>query len=191
MMCRGSNTGTELEPDMRKTRTSSEPSWLDPRNDRKTPFTDAELDVLADDFIARMADTQAWQDLVAEVGEQQAREVVKQRFGSSRREQPDQLATGRTFTLIGAEHHPRFGGIANAGGQGVASCWTRWSRHCTLASPSPATSPITPIAASSTSRSSTRSDWPRPALCRPWAASISVGGVGPAFKPAGLGTADV
>ena len=39
---------------------SSEPSWLDPRNDRKTPFTDAELDVLANDFIANMADTRAW-----------------------------------------------------------------------------------------------------------------------------------
>ena len=61
-----------------KKQPSSEPAWLDPRNDRKTPFSDAELDVLADDFIARMADTQAWQDLVAEVGEQQAREVVKQ-----------------------------------------------------------------------------------------------------------------
>ena len=48
-----------------KTPTSSEPFWLDPRNNCKTPFTDAELDVLADDFIARMADTQAWQDMVA------------------------------------------------------------------------------------------------------------------------------
>jgi len=65
-----------------KPQTSSEPSWLDRRNDRKTPFTDAELDVLADDFIARMADTQAWQDLVAEVGEQQAREVLKQRLAA-------------------------------------------------------------------------------------------------------------
>ena len=65
-----------------KTQTSSEPLWLDPRNDRRTPFTDAELGVLADDFIARMADTQAWQDLVAEVGEQQAREVVKQRLAA-------------------------------------------------------------------------------------------------------------
>jgi len=65
-----------------KTKKSSEPSWLDPRNDRKTPFTDAELDVLADDFIARMADTQAWRDLVAEVGEQRAREVVKQRLAA-------------------------------------------------------------------------------------------------------------
>jgi len=65
-----------------KTQTSSEPSWLDPRNERKTPFTDAELDLLADDFIARMADTQAWQDLVADVGKQQAREVVKQRLAA-------------------------------------------------------------------------------------------------------------
>ena len=65
-----------------KAQTSSEPSRLDPRNDRKTPFTDAELDVLADDFIARMADTQVWQDLVAEVGAQQAREVVKQRLAA-------------------------------------------------------------------------------------------------------------
>src|ERR1700730_13481577 len=96
-----------------KTQTSSEPSWLDPRNDRKTSFTDAELDVLADDFIARMADTQAWRDLVGEVGEQQAREVSETALGGSRREQPDQLATGRTFTLIGAEHHPRFWETAN------------------------------------------------------------------------------
>ena len=65
-----------------KTQMSSEPFWPDPRDDRKTPFTDAELDVLADDFIARMADTIAWQDLVAEVGEQRAREVVKQRLAT-------------------------------------------------------------------------------------------------------------
>ena len=65
-----------------KTQTSSEPSWLDPRNDRKTPFTDAELDVLVDDFISRMADTQTWQDLVAKVGEEHAREVVKQRLAA-------------------------------------------------------------------------------------------------------------
>jgi hypothetical protein len=73
----------ELEQDMKeKTQTSSEPSWRDPGNDRKRPFSDAELDVLADDFIARMVDTQAWQDLVAEVGEQRARELVKQRLAA-------------------------------------------------------------------------------------------------------------
>jgi len=60
--------------------TSSEPAWLDPHNDRKTPYTDAELDTLTDDHIAMMADTAAWRDLVAEVGEQRARDVVKQRL---------------------------------------------------------------------------------------------------------------
>ena len=65
-----------------KTRTSSEPSWLDPRNDRKAPFTDAELDVLVDDFIGRMADTQAWQELEAKVGQQQAKVVLKQRLAA-------------------------------------------------------------------------------------------------------------
>jgi len=65
-----------------KTQTSSEPCWLDARNDRKAPFSDGELDVLADDFIARMVDTQAWQDVVAEVGEQRARELVKQRLAA-------------------------------------------------------------------------------------------------------------
>ena len=80
-MCCGFDIGAEL--DMKeKTETSVEPSWLDPRNDRKTPYTDAELDVLVDDFIARMADTRAWQDMVAEFGEQQARQVVKQRLAA-------------------------------------------------------------------------------------------------------------
>ena len=65
-----------------KTQTSSEPSWHDPCNDRKMPFTDAELDDLVEYFIAGMADTQAWQDLVAEVGDQQAREVVKLRLAA-------------------------------------------------------------------------------------------------------------
>jgi hypothetical protein len=73
----------EQEQEMKeKNHPSSEPAWLDSRNDHKTPFTDAELDALADDFIARMADTQAWQGLVAKVGEQQAREVVKQRLAA-------------------------------------------------------------------------------------------------------------
>jgi hypothetical protein len=65
-----------------KSQASSEPSWLDPCDDRKTPFTDAELDVLADDLIAMMADTRSWQDLLAEIGEKQARHMVKQRLAA-------------------------------------------------------------------------------------------------------------
>ena len=64
------------------TETSAEPAWLDPRNDRKTPFTDAELDVFADDYIAMMSDTPAWRKLVADVGPQQARDVLRQRLAA-------------------------------------------------------------------------------------------------------------
>ena len=75
--------GMEQAQDMKeKTPTASEPSWLDPRTDRKTPFTDAELDVLADDFIGRMADTQAWRELVADLGAPKAKSVVKQRLAA-------------------------------------------------------------------------------------------------------------
>ena len=59
---------------------SSEPSWLDPRNARKTPYSDEELDRLTDDQIAMLADTPAWRNLVADVGMQRAREVVKERL---------------------------------------------------------------------------------------------------------------
>ena len=62
--------------------TNFEPDWLDPRNDRKTPYSDAELDVFTDDFITGMADTSAWKDLVAELGERKARDVVKQRLAA-------------------------------------------------------------------------------------------------------------
>jgi hypothetical protein len=59
---------------------SSEPSWLDPSNDRKTPYSDAELDRLTDDQIALLADTPAWRKLVADVGTRRARELVKLRL---------------------------------------------------------------------------------------------------------------
>jgi hypothetical protein len=56
---------------------SAEPSWLDPS---KTPHSDAELDRLTDDQIAMLADTSAWRNLVAYVGTQRAREIVKLRL---------------------------------------------------------------------------------------------------------------
>jgi hypothetical protein len=59
---------------------SSEPSWLDPSNDRKTPYSDTELDRLTDDQIAMLADTPAWRNLVADVGTHRAREIVKARL---------------------------------------------------------------------------------------------------------------
>ena len=65
-----------------KKQLDAEPAWLDPRNDRKTPSSDAELNVLADDFIAGMVGTKAWMDLVADLGEPKARDVLKQRLAA-------------------------------------------------------------------------------------------------------------
>ena len=61
---------------------SSEPAWLDPSNDRKTPYSDSELDRLTDDQIAMLAVTRAWRKHVADVGGQRARKTVKLRLAS-------------------------------------------------------------------------------------------------------------
>lgn len=58
------------------------PDWLNPANDRKTPYTEAELDTLAADFIAMNGDTPAWRTLVAKVGEQEAVAEVKKRLAA-------------------------------------------------------------------------------------------------------------
>ena len=51
-------------------RDENEPDWLGPANDRKTPYTDAELDRLASDFLAMNKDVAVWKALVAKVGMQ-------------------------------------------------------------------------------------------------------------------------
>ena len=65
-----------------KDKLATDPPWLDPSNDRKTPYSDAELEVLAEDFIARMSDTTAWKQLVGDVGEEKARQVLKERLAA-------------------------------------------------------------------------------------------------------------
>lgn len=66
----------------RKLRPGSEPDWLNPANDRKAPYTDAELDVLAADFIAMNRDVAVWRNLIATVGEQEALAVAKQHLAA-------------------------------------------------------------------------------------------------------------
>ena len=61
---------------------ASEPDWLNPANDRKTPFTDAELDRLASDFLAMNKDVAVWKTLIVKVGELEALAVVKQRLAA-------------------------------------------------------------------------------------------------------------
>jgi hypothetical protein len=55
-------TGQDMEEDPR---TSPDAPWLNLCNGRTTPYTDAEQNILADDFIAIMADTLVWRDLIA------------------------------------------------------------------------------------------------------------------------------
>ena len=59
-------------------RDGNEPDWLNPANDRKTPYTDAELERLASDFLAMNSDVAVWKDLIARLGELEALAVVKQ-----------------------------------------------------------------------------------------------------------------
>lgn len=59
---------------------NDEPEWINPSNDRKTPYTDEELELFVTDFIANMADVQAWNDLIKDVGEKKARQILKERF---------------------------------------------------------------------------------------------------------------
>jgi hypothetical protein len=63
-----------------KAQDANEPDWLNPANDRKTPYTDAELDRLASDFLAMNRDVAVWKALIARVGELEALAIVKQRL---------------------------------------------------------------------------------------------------------------
>lgn len=57
-----------------------EPDWVDPSHDRKTPYSDEELERFVTDYIANMADVPAWSDLVRDVGETRARAILRKGF---------------------------------------------------------------------------------------------------------------
>ena len=65
-----------------KARDEFEPDWLNPANDRKTPYTDAELDRLASDFLAMNKDVAVWKALIARVGQLEALAVAKQKLAA-------------------------------------------------------------------------------------------------------------
>jgi len=56
-----------------------EPDWINPANDRKTPFTEEEIDTFLEDFILDL-DEQEWLSITAEHGEDKARELIKTAF---------------------------------------------------------------------------------------------------------------
>ena len=55
------------------------PDWMNPANDRKTPFTEEEIDTFVEDFILGL-DEQEWLSITAEHGEEKARERIRAAF---------------------------------------------------------------------------------------------------------------
>jgi len=53
---------------------------MDPSRDRKTPYTEEELERFVDGFISSMDDDEAWNEMVQAVGLKEARETVKEGF---------------------------------------------------------------------------------------------------------------
>lgn len=54
------------------------PDWVNPANDRKTPYTDEELELFVDGFIDSFEDE--WEDLKLKLGELMARQRIKNGF---------------------------------------------------------------------------------------------------------------
>ena len=58
----------------------ADPDWLDPRKDRKTPYSEQELELFAEGFVSSMGDVADWNQMVKEIGKIKAREVLKEGF---------------------------------------------------------------------------------------------------------------
>jgi len=58
---------------------TDEPEWMNPANDRKTPYTDEELDEFVDGFIQGL-DEAEWSALKVRFGEDEARKNIKAGF---------------------------------------------------------------------------------------------------------------
>ena len=53
-----------------------EPDWMNPANDRKTPYTDEEIEAFVEGFILGLDDLE-WESMKSELGEREARERIK------------------------------------------------------------------------------------------------------------------
>jgi len=56
-----------------------EPDWMNLANDRKTPYTEEEIDTFVEDFILGL-DEQEWLSITAEHGAEKAREKIRSAF---------------------------------------------------------------------------------------------------------------
>ena len=57
---------------------TDEPNWVNPANDRKTPYTDEELELFVDGFIEDFEEE--WEELKLKFGELTARRQIKNGF---------------------------------------------------------------------------------------------------------------
>ena len=55
------------------------PDWMNSANDRKTPYTDEEIDTFVEDFILGL-DEQEWLSMTSEHGEENARKKIRAAF---------------------------------------------------------------------------------------------------------------
>jgi hypothetical protein len=73
-----------------------EPDWLDPANDRKTPYTEEELNEFAQGFMEGMSDTAAVQRLIQQEGMEKAKKIVKAQFKKKDKYNLDNLNSDAT-----------------------------------------------------------------------------------------------
>ena len=73
-----------------------EPDWLDPGNDRKTPYTEEELKEFAQGFMSSMSDTAAVKALVEKAGKENAEKIVKNQLKKKDNYNLDNLQTDYT-----------------------------------------------------------------------------------------------
>ena len=55
------------------------PDWINPANDRKTPYTEEEIDTFVEDFILGL-DEQEWLSITSDHGEEKTREKIRSAF---------------------------------------------------------------------------------------------------------------
>ena len=64
----------------KKNKDVKEPDWLDPKNDRKTPYTEKELDIFVDGVIDNMKDVKSINKAIDEEGLLATRRILKEAF---------------------------------------------------------------------------------------------------------------
>jgi hypothetical protein len=57
-----------------------EPPWMNPENDRKTPYTEEELEEFAEGFISNMSDIAEVRDMIKQKGIDDVKEIAKEGF---------------------------------------------------------------------------------------------------------------